>query len=110
MRTLAVLVAVAFVVLPGCTGGAGAGDPGADSFADLGVAPTSTTGIILGVVVDSAIRPIKGAAVDVSGLGVQQNATTDDGGRFAVGGLPAGTYLLKATHVLFGSVQTNVEV
>jgi hypothetical protein len=99
------------LLLAGCSGG----DPktaadDADDFKDLGVAPTATTGVILGVVVDASISPIEGAKVQANGAGAAVEATSDAEGRFAFGDLQPGTYLLKITHLLYTPAQTSTEV
>jgi hypothetical protein len=100
---LAVL-ALLSMVLAGCSGGGGA-DP-TDDVPTLEV--TSTTGGIRGVVVDSSIRPIKEATVEVEGVG--KSVTTDETGLFAFSGLDAGNYFVKASHPLYDLQQQNVEV
>lgn len=99
------------LVLAGCSSGSGspAADD-ADDFDDLGVAPTATTGVILGVVVDASISPIAEAAIEVNGDGGPFSATSDEQGRFAVGDLRPGTYLLKVSHLLYLPAQTSAEV
>jgi hypothetical protein len=115
-KALLSVLLVAGLALAGCSSspsGAGSDDGGLGSGA-IGspkeVQATSTTGGIRGVVVDQAVRPIKGATVTVSGNGVAKDATTDAGGTFSVSGLPAGTYLLKSSHSLYDSAQQSVEV
>jgi hypothetical protein len=104
------------MVLAGCatTPDSGAGSDGSPGSGAVGspqeVQASDTTGGIRGVVVDQAVRPIKGATVTVSGNGVGKNLTTDAGGTFTIGGLPAGTYLLKSSHPLYDSAQQSVEV
>jgi hypothetical protein len=117
MRTVLLsLLVVVGLALGGCTtpSNSGAGsDDGLGSGA-IGspkeVQATDTTGGIRGVVVDQAVRPIKGATVTVSGNGVAKDLTTDAGGTFSVSGLPAGTYLVKSSHPLYDSAQQSVEV
>lgn len=100
------------LVLAGCTGGGGGkADLGSDEgFGDLGVAPTATTGVLLGVVVDGAIRPIADATVAVTGTGLAREAATDAEGRFALGDLQPGTYFIQASHPLHKPAQTSAEV
>ena len=111
MRVPLTLLALGALLLAGCSGGekpSVADDAGA--FDDLGVVPTATTGVILGVVVDGTIRPVQDATVAVSGAGVELEATTDAEGRFAVGNLQPGTYFLRTSHLLYSPAQTSVEV
>ena len=104
MRTpLACLLLTAFL-LAGCAGGGGGGAE--EDVPDLDV--TATTGGIRGVVVDEAVRPIAEATVALQGQATE--ATTDADGLFAVSGLPAGTYVVTASHPLYDQVQQTVEV
>jgi hypothetical protein len=78
---------------------------------ELGLVATETTGVILGVVVDDAIRPIKGADVTLEGAsGGAKKETTDEQGRFAFDALEPGTYFLKVSSLQFSPAQTSVEV
>lgn len=108
MRWMASLLLLG-MALAGCSGGGteGDGDGGLPDPGELDVTPT--TGGIRGVVVDQAIRPVKGASVDISGPD-QRSAESDDGGIFTATGLKPGTYLLRATHPLYDTAQTSVEV
>ncbi|HUR64041.1 MAG TPA: carboxypeptidase-like regulatory domain-containing protein [Candidatus Thermoplasmatota archaeon] len=106
----AVASVVALLVLAGCVGVARS-DPSADlGAAAQEVEATATTGGIRGIVVDQAIRPIKGITVTATGGGHGEKATTDAGGAFSIGNLPAGTYIVTASHVLYDSAQQSVEV
>lgn len=106
-------LAVALAALAaGCFGGAGGKEegPGAN-FDDLGLEATATTGIIRGVVVDDAIRPVAGA--DIGALmagGTPQNTTSAPDGAFGFDGLPPGTYILQVRKAGFVAVQSNAEV
>lgn len=115
MRVGALLaIIVAGVVLAGCSGSGDPGEPEPQdeaSFEDLDVQATDTKGILLGVVVDEAIRPIAEAQVtlrmaDASVL----EQVTDDNGRFAFGDLEPGTYFLVVKHGLYLEAQTSAEV
>jgi hypothetical protein len=106
----ALLMSLAFA-LAGCTDGGGeTNDGGGDSGG--GEAPpvvaTSTTGGIRGVVVDERITPIKGALIEVTGS--DKNVTTGEDGLFAISGLEAGTYFVRASHPLFAAAQQSVDV
>ncbi len=102
----ALLLVVTF--LAGCADGGGAAEPQATE--DFGVAPTEDAGIVIGVVVDDAIRPLVGATVILRIPDAPRTATTDDDGRFAFADVPPGTYFLEATHPQAESAQTSVEV
>ncbi|MFA5943483.1 MAG: carboxypeptidase-like regulatory domain-containing protein [Candidatus Thermoplasmatota archaeon] len=95
---------VVMVLLAGCAGGNGDADHGDGAGLDV----DATTGAIQGVVVDEAIRPIKGAAVRLSGP-TERNGTTDADGRFAFDALPPGAYLLEVSHPIFSSMQTTTQ-
>jgi hypothetical protein len=108
MKTWTVPLLLLGMALAGCSGGGG--DPSEDDLPDPGeLDVTSTTGGIRGVIVDQAIRPVKGAAVEIAGPD-QRSAQSDDGGIFTVTGLKPGTYLLRASHPLYDTAQTSVEV
>lgn len=115
MRVGALLaVMVAGVVLAGCSGSEEPREPepqGGASFEDLDVQATDTKGILLGVVVDEAIRPIKDATVTLNMPGGgKSEKTTDTEGRFAYGDLDPGTYFLVVKHQLYTEVQASAEV
>lgn len=102
-------------LLSGCAGGDdGAEDPavaGAD-FDDLGLEATATTGVIRGIVVDEAIRPLGGAQVATTlpdGAGAR-NTTSAADGAFGFDGLPPGTYFLTISKPGFLTQQANADV
>lgn len=101
---------VVATVLAGCNDGGGKADDVASGFDDLDVAATSTTGIILGIVVDDRIIPVANADVGLRGGTDNKSASTDKEGRFTFAGLAPGTYFLTARHVLHLEAQTAVEV
>jgi hypothetical protein len=102
------LLAVLALVLAGCASGDGGGGDEIPTQEVPELEVTSTTGGIRGVVVDDAIRPIKGATVTVEST--QQSVTTDETGLFAFSGLEEGNYFVKASHPLYDTQQQNVEV
>jgi hypothetical protein len=111
MRALpaALLVLLAASALAGCSGKAAApssGQPGAD----LGLQATSTTGVIRGVVVDDAIRPLAGVAVTATAQGRTATTNTTAAGAFGFQGLAPGTYFVKAHKAGFHDAQTSTEV
>lgn len=110
MKSLIAGLLLAALLLSGCAGGKGSDDKKADELADGApeIEVTETTGGIRGVVVDDAIRPIKGATVEV--LGTDKSMVTDDTGLFAFSGLNAGTYFVKASQALYDQAQQSVEV
>ncbi|HJQ93959.1 MAG TPA: carboxypeptidase-like regulatory domain-containing protein [Candidatus Thermoplasmatota archaeon] len=102
-------------VLAGCTGGGEGADPGEEvqaDFDDLDLEATATTGVIRGIVVDEAIRPLGGADVGTSlpdGAG-ERNATSSADGAFGFDGLPPGTYFLTVRKAGFLTQQASTEV
>ncbi|MHB1260559.1 MAG: carboxypeptidase-like regulatory domain-containing protein [Thermoplasmatota archaeon] len=78
------------VLLAGCAGRSdGAGDEGQ---------PLPEAGVLAGIVVDAALRPLVGAAVNVTQAGGEPiRQETDVNGSFAFAGLPPGTYAVEAT-------------
>ena len=103
--------APAFVVLVALLAGCSQSGP-ASSSEDPGVDvhPTETTGIIKGVVVDSAIRPLPHATVTVKvGAKTLTNVTNALGG-FGFGGLDPGTYFVVAGKTGYLTSQQSVDV
>jgi hypothetical protein len=98
---------LAALLVAGCSGGGD--DPEVPPTAPPGVQVSSSTGALHGVVVDQAIRPIAGAAVAISGPS-ERTAETGEDGRFAFGLLAPGTYIVQASHPIFGPAQTTAEV
>ena len=92
----ALLVAV---LVSGCTGS------GAPTGPDVPVAAGEV--LVSGVVVDSAIRPIAGAAVQA--LGTDRSATTDAEGEFQLP-LAPGAVVLEATHPRFAPARLDLQV
>ncbi|MFO1535265.1 MAG: carboxypeptidase-like regulatory domain-containing protein [Thermoplasmatota archaeon] len=103
MRGTAAVLALACLVLSGCSG-----EPKA---AALPEGVSATTGAIHGIVVDPAIVPIAKVRVALAlPGGGNRTAATDDGGRFTFGGLAPGTYFLSFEHLLYHAIRTSVEV
>jgi hypothetical protein len=110
MRALAIVALLASALLAGCSGSKDA--PASDSgptFDDLGLQATSSTGVIRGVVVDEAIRPVAGAKVTLMGDSPQE-ATSTAQGTFGFDGLPAATYFLKVHKAGFQDAQQSADV
>lgn len=111
-RTLPPVLLILAATLAGCSGGAGsppAPDDGAPDAAALGLEATPTTGLVRGVVVDDAIRPVAGAVVSLAGDQAGE-ATTGDDGAFGFDGLQPGTYILRAHKLGFLDAQASAEV
>jgi hypothetical protein len=111
VRPLLAALTVVLFALAGCSGDAGGNRATpTDDFSDLDVKVTATTGAIVGVVVDEAIRPVADAKVTLQGAAAgDQTKTTDAQGRFAFGNLEPGTYFLKVTSLLHSPAQTSAE-
>jgi hypothetical protein len=111
-----VLVAALMVALglAGCAGEAsGPEDEDAEEevFDDLGLEATETTGVIRGVVVDQAIRPLAGANVTLTiPGGGKESVRTGEAGTFGFSDLDPGTYFVAARKLGYNSTQTAVEV
>jgi hypothetical protein len=89
--------------LAGCTGDGGDAAPQPTA--------TPTTGILRGVVVDEAIRPLAGVAVRLAVPGGgERNATTPEDGAFAFDGLAPGAYVLRAAKRGYFEVNVDANV
>lgn len=106
-RALACVLLVA--ALAGCAKPqAAAPDPADSAVQDLGLVATDTTGILRGIVVDSAIRPIANASVELRGSA--KAATTGAEGAFGFDGLEPGTYFLEIRKPGYFPVQQSADV
>lgn len=104
------MVAAVLVLLAGCSGSGGpsGGDPSNSAFPSGTEPPTETTGIIRGVVVDQAIRPIAGVTITLAGT--EKTTTTNEDGIFGFGGLLPGTYFLTAHKQGYQDLQASADV
>lgn len=103
MRAALACSLVLAVTLGGCAGNSG--DPQSAS----PFVATESTGIILGLVVDGAIRPIPGANVTLA-ANPPRHSTTDANGSFGFAGLTPGSYQIRAKKPGFGEAQTVATV
>jgi hypothetical protein len=112
-RTLLALVVLS-AVCAGCSGGAAAsGDDVVPegAFEEVPVQATDDTGVVRGIVVDEAIRPVAGAKVTLPVMGDKaRSATTAETGVFAFDGLRPGTYFIQATKPGYMGAQQSVDV
>jgi hypothetical protein len=109
MRAWLALALLAVPLLAGCTGSPSAPSSTGPTFDDLGLKPTASTGIIRGVVVDEAIRPIAGATIVLNGEAPREAISTADG-LFGFADLAPGTYFLAITKAGYFAAQQSTEV
>ena len=113
MRGAAIFMLLVLAVA-GCSDGGGGKPPAEDeeSFDDLGpLTATKNTGVLRGVVIDEAVRPLRGVAVNVTGAdGLVSNATTNEDGAFGLDGLAPGEYFLAAFKAGYTKVTTSATV
>ena len=112
MRTLAIAALLAGALLAGCTSSGGNADPATGpepTFDDLGLQATDSTGVIRGVVVDDAIRPIAGAQVVLRGA-AEREAVSTDIGTFGFDALAPGTYFLTVSKLGYFDAQQSADV
>ncbi len=76
----------------------------------MDVHATDTTGVIRGIVVDNAIRPLEHATVTVKAAGKTLTNLTNANGGFGFEGLEPGTYFVQAGKLGYKAGQTSVEV
>jgi Carboxypeptidase regulatory-like domain len=110
MHRLLPLLICAGVLLSGCSSPPAEEEvPVQPGFEDLNLKPTASTGIIRGVVVDAAIRPVAGATVVLNGEAPKQATSTADG-LFGFADLAPGTYFLTVTKLGYFEAQQSAEV
>lgn len=111
MRPLLALLSLAALLVAGCSGTPATPDAtplvAEEEFA--GLEATQTTGVIRGVVVDEAVRPLGGALISLAGT-PPRNATSSEAGAFGFSGLEPGTYFMTVSKVGYFDVQSSVEV
>lgn len=107
MRLGWALVAACLLVA-GCSDNGGNVPPPSEPEIDYGVEATKTTGVIRGVVIDEAIRPLTNVTVTL--LSANKTVVTKSDGAFGFDGLDPGTYFVQANKFGFEAVQTSVDV
>jgi hypothetical protein len=101
------LMAVSFA---GCAEAPETGAPDTQDFESLQLKATDTTGLIRGVVVDEAIRPLANATVVLQIPSAPRQIQTGPDGLFGFDGLDPGTYLLRVSRFGFSDIQQTAEV
>jgi hypothetical protein len=102
----ALLLVVA--VLAGCATRSASSSSGPD--AGVNVSATETTGVIKGVVVDAAIKPLAQVLVSVKAGGKTITNHTNANGGFGFSNLEPGTYFVFASKAGFIATQKSAEV
>ncbi len=111
MRNIIPIALLACIMLAGCSGDSTESPSQEDSgFEDINLNVSETTGAIIGVVVDDAIRPITGATVTLVLDSGRVDSQTDEQGRFAFDGLAAGTYILEVKKPGYVPAQSTADV
>lgn len=108
LRAASLLGLLALAALAGCAGRASSGTT--DPAADLHLAASATTGVIRGVVVDTALHPLAGARVTVPVGTATRETNTTVTGAFGFDGLPPGTYLVEARKHGYSTARTSIDV
>jgi hypothetical protein len=105
------VLALASLLLAGCASNADPEEavPPAD-FTELELAATATTGVIRGIVVDDAIRPVTGAKIVLQTEGGPRETESAEDGAFGFDGLPAGTYFVQASKAGYVPAQASTDV
>ncbi|HUR25911.1 MAG TPA: carboxypeptidase-like regulatory domain-containing protein [Candidatus Thermoplasmatota archaeon] len=112
MRGVLISFLVVSIALAGCSGGKDeppAPPPEEVAVQDLGLEATATTGIIRGLVVDEAIRPVANTTITLAGSKEGTTKSNADGA-FGFDDLEPGTYFLRAEKLGFSQVQQSAEV
>jgi hypothetical protein len=111
MRGLAAALLMASTLIAGCSSDAPKdADDVEAGLEDLGLDATDTTGIIRGVVVDDAIKPLGGVSINVLLGAFNRTVQTNAEGLFGLDGLQPGDYFLVATKEDYKPAQTVVTV
>ncbi len=111
MRPLVVALVLLAGGLAGCSDDGGQNlDTPDDSFDDIQIDVSDTTGAILGIVVDQAIRPLKDAEVKLLLSSGTETTTTDEKGRFSFSNVPAGSHFVEVSRIAYKGAQVAVDV
>lgn len=97
-------------VLAGCSDSGSEDDEPAD-FDALGLSATATTGVLRGIVVDDAIRPLVNATVRLTpGTPGKDTTTSNLEGAFGFAGLEPGLYFVEASKPGYEPVRLGADV
>ncbi len=107
-RALTLTFLLFAVALAGCAEGSPKETGSDENLEGIDVKASDTTGVIRGIVVDSAIVPVANAVVSIQSLGI--NTTSNANGAFGFQDLAPGTYFIEAQKPGFSTVQNSVEV
>ncbi|HJQ93089.1 MAG TPA: carboxypeptidase-like regulatory domain-containing protein [Candidatus Thermoplasmatota archaeon] len=110
MRIVAVACLLTAFSVAGCSSPEPASAEPVADFTGLELAATATTGVIRGIVVDDAIRPVAGATLVLQTEAGPREATSTADGVFGYDDLAGGTYFIQATKPGYTSSQTSTEV
>lgn len=103
-----VVVAFACLLIAGCAGAPLQTDDGQFSDSDeVDVTATETTGVIRGVVMDEALRPLQGATVTLQG---GESTTTGEAGTFGFDGVEPGVSFVSISRRGYADTQQSVDV
>jgi hypothetical protein len=107
-----VLLVLCSAALAGCAGGGGAKeDPTKDvDFTDLDLQATDTTGLIRGIVVDVAVRPVPEVTLELRGTDATKTTTSNAEGAFGFDALPPGDYFIVANKSGYVGTQQSTQV
>jgi len=106
MRGLLMLLIVG-MAFAGC---AGEPEPVTEEIISFELEATATTGVIRGVVVDAAIRPLPDAQVSVQVSNGTVETTTNGEGMFGFSKIEPGTYFVKVSKKGYTPAQSSAEV
>jgi hypothetical protein len=109
LRAAPVALAVAAALLAGCSSSPPpAASADGTEFDDLDLQASATTGVLRGIVVDQAIRPVANASVALAPGGLTTHTTAE--GTFGFDGLEPGTYFVRASKLGYNGTQASADV
>lgn len=110
MRVALIVLLICSVAFAGCATKDTAQPGDSTDFSGLNLQATQDTGVIRGVVIDEAIRPLANATVELRSTDTSIVKTTGADGLFGFASLAPGTYFLIVTRLGYLPTQTSVEV